>query len=39
MFKKAEIEINDLKLYDIIVTSEPGWGDDDIFLEGELLDD
>lgn len=29
MFKKAEIEIYDLKLNDIIVTSVLGWGDDD----------
>ncbi len=38
MFKKAEIEIYDLQLNDIIVTSEPGWGDDDIFM-GELTDE
>ena len=35
MFKKAEIEIYDLKLNDIIVTSELKWGDeDDIFNKG-----
>ena len=35
MFKKAEIEIYDLKLNDIIVTSELGCGDeDDIFGKG-----
>ncbi len=33
MFKKAEIEIYDLKLNDIIVTSEPWWDDDDIYEE------
>lgn len=38
MFKKAEIEIYDLQLNDIIVTSTPGWDDDDIFA-GELTDD
>ncbi len=37
MFKKAEIEIYDLQLNDIIVTSEPAWGDDDIFM-GDLTD-
>lgn len=39
MFKKAEIEIYELKLNDIIVTSKLDWGDggdgDDIFNEGE----
>ena len=37
MFKKAEIEIYELELDDIIVTSEIWWGDDDddIFNEGE----
>ena len=37
MFKKAEIEIYELQLNDIIVTSEIWWGDDedDIFNEGE----
>lgn len=35
MFKKAEIEIYDLKLNDIIVTSEQEWRDDDfIFVTG-----
>ena len=35
MFKKAEIEIYDLKLNDIIVTSGLEWGDeDDIFNKG-----
>ncbi len=29
MFTKAEIEIYDLKLNDIIVTSELEWGDED----------
>ena len=38
MFKKAEIEIYDLKLNDIIVTSEPGWGDDDIWAGEGLVD-
>ena len=33
MFKKAEIEIYDLQLKDIIVTSEPWWDDDDIYEE------
>ena len=33
MFKKAEIEIYDLKLNDIIVTSTPGFDDDDIWAE------
>lgn len=33
MFKKAEIEIYDLQLNDIIVTSEPDWDDDDIWAE------
>lgn len=37
MFEKAQIEIFDLNLNDIIVTSEPAWGDDDIFM-GELTD-
>ena len=37
MFKKAEIEIYELKLNDIIVTSEVWWGDneDDVYNEGE----
>lgn len=35
MFNKAEIEIYDLKLNDVIVTSTPGWDDDDIFTEEE----
>ena len=34
MFKKAEIEIYELELDDIIVTSEIWWGD-----EGETEDD
>lgn len=34
MFKKAEIEIYDLKLNDIIVTSEIPWDYDDISPEG-----
>lgn len=34
MFKKAEIEIYDLKLNDIIVTSEIPWDYDDVFTEG-----
>ncbi len=39
MFNKAKIEIYDLKLNDIIVTSTPGWDDDDIWAgEGELVD-
>ena len=38
MFTKAEIEIFDLQLNDVIVTSTPGWGDDDIFMDG-LVDD
>lgn len=29
MFKKAELEIYDLDLNDIIVTSDPSLGDDD----------
>ena len=33
MFKKAEIEIYDLQLNVIIVTSEPWWDDDDIYEE------
>lgn len=39
MFNKAKIEIYELNLDDIIVTSEPGWDDDDIFLEGELIEE
>ena len=39
MFKKAEIEIYDLQLNDIIVTSTPGFGDDDIFAGEGLVDD
>lgn len=39
MFKKAEIEIYDLKLNDIIVTSELEWGDDDIFTKGDYTQD
>lgn len=39
MFKKAKIEIYELNINDIIVTSELNWGDggdgDDIFNEGE----
>ncbi len=37
MFKKAEIEIYDLQLDDIIVTSEIWWGDDedDVYNDGE----
>ena len=35
MFNKAEIEIYDLKLNDVIVTSTPGQDDDDIFTEEE----
>ena len=39
MFKKAKIEIHILKINDIIVTSTPGFGDDDIWAgEGELVD-
>ncbi len=39
MFKKAIIEIYNLKINDIIVTSTPGFGDDDIWAgEGELVD-
>ena len=39
MFTKAEIEIYDLKLIDIIITSTPGWGDDDIWAGEGLLDE
>ena len=39
MFKKAEIEIYNLKLNDIIVTSTPAWGDDDIWAGEGLVDD
>ena len=38
MFKKAEIEIYDLKLNDIIVTSTPGFDDDDISAGEGLID-
>lgn len=39
MFKKAKIKIYDLKFDDIIVTSTPGFGGDDIWAgEGELVD-
>ena len=39
MFQKAKIEIHNLKINDIIVTSTPGFGDDDIWAgEGELVD-
>ena len=38
MFTKAEIEIFDLQSNDIIVTSTPGFEDDDIFM-GVLIDD
>ena len=34
MFEKAQIEIFNLNLNDIIVTSEIWWGDDDIFMGG-----
>ena len=39
MFKKAEIEIYDLQLNDVIVTSTPGWGDDDIWASEGLIDE
>ena len=39
MFKKAEIEIYDLQLNDIIVTSEPAWGEDDIYWGLPLTDE
>ena len=39
MFKKAEIEIYDLKLNDIIVTSTPGFDDDDIWAGDGFLTD
>lgn len=39
MFKTAKIEIYDLELNDIIVTSTPVFGDDDIWAgDGELID-
>ena len=39
MFIKAKIEIYDLQLNDIIVTSTPGFDDDDIWAgDGELVD-
>lgn len=39
MFKKAEIEIYDLQLNDIIVTSTPDWDGDDIFAGEGLIDE
>lgn len=39
MFTKAQIEIYDLKLNDVIVTSTPGWGDDDIYAGEGLVDE
>lgn len=38
MFTKAQIEIYDLKLNDIIVTSKPGFDDDDIYAGEGLID-
>ena len=39
MFEKAQIEIFNLNLNDIIVTSEPAWGDDDIYAGEGLVDE
>ena len=39
MFTKAEIEIFDLQLNDVIVTSTPGWDDDDIWAGEGLIDE
>ena len=39
MFTKAEIEIYDLQLNDVIVTSEPGFGDDDIYFKKGPIED
>lgn len=40
MFEKAKIEIYDLQFNDIIVTSEPGFGDDDIWAgDGFIVDE
>ena len=39
MFTKAEIEIYDLKLNDIIVTSQPDFEDDAIFPGGKIISD
>ena len=39
MFIKANIEIINLELEDIIVTSTPGFGDDDIWAGEGLVDE
>lgn len=39
MFKKAQIEIYDLELNDIIVTSEPDWDDPDAVYGKGLTND
>lgn len=39
MFIKANVEIINLELEDIIVTSTPGFGDDDIWAGEGLVDE